>query len=158
MRKLTLKGFGAEVGLREPGRGKPYSDSAVREWEADEAQPTLKTIQVIAALGGVDPGWLAYGELTTARPPELGVVSAPLGVGQAGDVTTAEEDQPLPPDIEEEFAQLEAEADAYVREQKAAHSRRPQKPQQLPRPTPAPPPQTHPSKGSQKRPPGGQQT
>lgn len=47
--------------------------ATVSRWEADRAIPDLHTISAIARVARVDPGWLAFGEKSSAPTPLDGV-------------------------------------------------------------------------------------
>ena len=44
--------------------GEPKSGNAVLEWKKGRALPDVPTIEALAVVLGVTPGWLAFGELT----------------------------------------------------------------------------------------------
>lgn len=46
----------------------PLTQGSVSRWFKG-AEPNLKTIVAIAQVLGVDPGWLAFGEISAAPPP-----------------------------------------------------------------------------------------
>jgi len=52
--------------------GFPIKQAAVSRWLSKEAptRPSLEHIVALARLAGIDPGWLALGDLTTAAPPD----------------------------------------------------------------------------------------
>jgi len=43
-------------------RDQPVSGATVSRWESGEFQPDLSSITAIAEVGGVAPGWLAFGD------------------------------------------------------------------------------------------------
>lgn len=61
-----------ELGRRVGGflQTDPIVTSAVSRW-GKETRPDLDTTLAIATVCGVDPGWLAYGDLTDASKPPL---------------------------------------------------------------------------------------
>lgn len=68
--KLTYGRIGELVAELE-GRGRAYSDLTVGRWARGEQPPdSLLTIAAIAELAGCDPGWLAFGPLSDASPPD----------------------------------------------------------------------------------------
>ncbi len=62
----------AELGLlvgRHLGAAKGITGATVSRWEAEESVPDLATVGAIAVVCQVDPGWLAYGNLSKAPAP-----------------------------------------------------------------------------------------
>lgn len=55
-KRVTLKAFGREVGLRD--RGRAYSTSAVSEWIQERSEPGIRTFRVMAAVTGKPVEWL----------------------------------------------------------------------------------------------------
>ena len=53
------------------GRTRPVSGATVSRWESGEFEPDLESLTTIAGIGGVSPGWLAFGYGGGAEPPEL---------------------------------------------------------------------------------------
>ena len=64
----TQEWLGRQVGKKLVDR-EPLSQSAVSRWMKG-AKPDLETIAAIAEVLQVDPGWLAFGELSRAPAPE----------------------------------------------------------------------------------------
>jgi transcriptional regulator with XRE-family HTH domain len=51
--------------------GEPIGQSGVSKWLGSKGnRPSLEYIAALAALAGIDPGWLAMGELSAAPAPE----------------------------------------------------------------------------------------
>lgn len=60
-----------EIGRRvsaRVARAKPYSGTAASNWFTG-AEPDLDTQEALAAVLGVDPGWLGFGEASQAPAP-----------------------------------------------------------------------------------------
>lgn len=64
----TQEWLGKQVGKMLTGK-EPLSQSAVSRWMKG-ARPELETIAALASVLQVDPGWLAFGELSQAPAPE----------------------------------------------------------------------------------------
>ncbi len=64
----TQEWLGRQVGRMLPDKA-PLSQSAVSRWMKG-SRPDLETIASIAHVLQVDPGWLAFGELSGAPAPE----------------------------------------------------------------------------------------
>jgi transcriptional regulator with XRE-family HTH domain len=58
--RLTLAGLGAEL---DP----PRSRSIVCEWEKGRCEPSLATVEQLAKVLGVEPCWLAFGDIHRAQ-------------------------------------------------------------------------------------------
>lgn len=58
----------AEAVSRKLGLREPLTQGTVSRW-LKGSEPDLVTIAAIASVLGVDPGWLAFGQLTHAPPP-----------------------------------------------------------------------------------------
>lgn len=53
-----------QEGRKAPRGGiRPYSGGNVLRWEKNEKRPSLEAIEAIAALVGMRPGFIAFGEL-----------------------------------------------------------------------------------------------
>src|SRR5215216_2805109 len=66
IRKIELTEFGQRIGARlmRPA----VSPSTIMEWFAGEI-PDVATVQAVAEVCGVDPGWLAFGSSSRAPAP-----------------------------------------------------------------------------------------
>ena len=60
-RRLSLEEIGATVASLTR-RADPVAPSVVRRWLRGLAEPNRTTFLALAAVFGVDPGWLAFGE------------------------------------------------------------------------------------------------
>ena len=69
-RKVTLAEFGQMVAT-QMGRGAAFSAAAVSRWERGQQMPTPDVIEAIAAISGLDPGWISHG-VKTAAPQRSG--------------------------------------------------------------------------------------
>ena len=69
IRKLELTEFGQRIGARlmRPA----VSPSTIMEWFAGVV-PDVATLQAVADVCGVDPGWLAFGAASAAPAPRVG--------------------------------------------------------------------------------------
>ena len=67
-RKVTLAEFG-ELIAKQMGRGTPFTAGAVSRWHNGAQAPTPEVIEAIAALTGIDPGWISHGEKSAAPSP-----------------------------------------------------------------------------------------
>ncbi len=88
-RRLTLQEIGAEVG-RRIGR-QPAAPSVVRRWLRGQSEPSLDTLHALAAVFGVSPGWLAFGEGDPTPRPGVPVADR-LPVDEAELLALAEKD------------------------------------------------------------------
>jgi transcriptional regulator with XRE-family HTH domain len=69
-RRVTLAEFGRLI-AQHLGRKRPFGATAVSKWEAGLQVPAPDVIEAIAALAGVDPGWISHGEKSAAPAPPL---------------------------------------------------------------------------------------
>lgn len=46
------------------GRTGPFQSGTVSRWESGDALPDIPTLQAIAELSGLNPGWIAFGTQT----------------------------------------------------------------------------------------------
>lgn len=67
-RRVTLAEFG-ELIAKEMDRDVPFTAAAVSRWENGLQIPSLRVIEAIASVTGVDPGWISHGDKTAARGP-----------------------------------------------------------------------------------------
>ena len=69
IRKLELTEFGQRIGARlmRPA----VSPATIMEWFAGKI-PDVPTLQAVAEVCGVDPGWLAFGTASGAPAPKVG--------------------------------------------------------------------------------------
>ena len=51
------------------GREQPISGATISRWESNDATPDLATLEALAVVCRVDPGWLAFGERSKAPAP-----------------------------------------------------------------------------------------
>lgn len=74
-RAAKLEELGKWIG---DARGTDAPDKGtVSRWATGEQKPDLATIEAIAAVCGVDPGWIAFGEKTGApAPPSAAAMQA----------------------------------------------------------------------------------
>ncbi len=68
-RDLDRDDFGRDV-ARRSGRDKALSDSTVSNWFTGKQMPAVKQLEAIAAVLGVHPGWLTFGEETEVMTPD----------------------------------------------------------------------------------------
>ncbi len=54
---------------KQLGRAKDFSKMTVSHWESGTSEPDSATLAAIATLAGVDPGWLAFGDASSAPDP-----------------------------------------------------------------------------------------
>jgi transcriptional regulator with XRE-family HTH domain len=66
--KVSQEALGALVSERL-GREQRITGATVSRWESGGAVPDLATVEAIAEVCGVDPGWLAFGEKSAAPAP-----------------------------------------------------------------------------------------
>ena len=66
-REVTHEEIGASVGLLVGLE--PIGPSNVSRWRHGSV-PDLATIAAVATVLSVDPGWLAFGEISSAGPPD----------------------------------------------------------------------------------------
>jgi|SRR5262245_29033469 len=67
--RVTDLEFGILVAqLMDPPRD-PYSKASVSQWKYEQQEPPQRTVRAIAKLCGVDPGWLYFGNASSARAP-----------------------------------------------------------------------------------------
>src|SRR5215216_1196606 len=69
IRKLELTEFGQRIGARLLRPAVP--PSTIMDWFAGTV-PDVATIQAVAEVCGVDPGWLAFGTASEAPAPKVG--------------------------------------------------------------------------------------
>ena len=69
IRKLELTEFGHRIGARLMRL--PIPPATLMEWFAGTV-PDVATVQAIAEVCGVDPGWLAFGAASGAPTPKVG--------------------------------------------------------------------------------------
>ena len=69
-RKVTMAEFGQLVAA-QMNRAAPFSAAAVSRWERGQQTPTPDVIEAIAAIAGLDPGWISHG-LKSAAPQRSG--------------------------------------------------------------------------------------
>ena len=69
IRKLELTEFGQRIGTRLMRPAIP--PATIMEWFAG-TMPDVQTIQAVAEVCGVDPGWLAFGAASGAPAPKVG--------------------------------------------------------------------------------------
>jgi transcriptional regulator with XRE-family HTH domain len=74
-RKVTLAEFG-EMVAAAMARDVPFSAAAVSRWEKGTKVPGTQVIEAIAAVTGVDPGWLSHGDKTAAPRPRSQLADA----------------------------------------------------------------------------------
>ena len=74
IRKLELSEFGERIGARlmRPA----VAPATIMEWFAGKT-PDVETLQAVAEVCGVDPGWLAFGAASGAPAPKVGQPGAP---------------------------------------------------------------------------------
>lgn len=65
--KVSQQGFGTII-AKKLGLEADITGATVSRWEAGESVPDLLVLKAIAELAAADPGWLAYGEKSSARP------------------------------------------------------------------------------------------
>lgn len=71
---------GGQVGLAKAlskRSGESIGQSGVSKWISQGNRPSLEHIAALAHLAGVDPGWLAMGELSAAPAPDVYLRPAP---------------------------------------------------------------------------------
>ena len=69
-RKVTMAEFG-QIIATQMKRGTPFSAAAVSRWERGQQLPTPDVIEAIAAVAGLDPGWISHG-MKSAAPQRSG--------------------------------------------------------------------------------------
>lgn len=69
-RKITMAEFG-QIIATQMSRGSPFSAAAVSRWERGQQMPTPDVIEAIAAVAGLDPGWISHG-MKSAAPQRSG--------------------------------------------------------------------------------------
>lgn len=69
-RKVTMAEFGELIGTHMK-RASAFSAAAVSRWERGQQTPTPDVIESIAAISGLDPGWISHG-LKSAAPQRSG--------------------------------------------------------------------------------------
>lgn len=69
-RKVTMAEFGQLVAAHM-NRQAPFSAAAVSRWERGQQTPTPDVIEAIAAISGLDPGWISHG-IKSAAPQRSG--------------------------------------------------------------------------------------
>ncbi|HJU89992.1 MAG TPA: helix-turn-helix transcriptional regulator [Gemmatimonadaceae bacterium] len=67
-RRVTLAELGQMI-AKEMRRAVPFTAAAVSRWENGLQIPSLRVIEAIASVTGVDPGWISHGEKTAAKGP-----------------------------------------------------------------------------------------
>lgn len=68
-KRVTDEEFGVLVAwMMDPPR-EPYSKASVSQWKYEQQEPPQKTVRAIAKLCGVDPGWLYFGDASSAHGP-----------------------------------------------------------------------------------------
>lgn len=82
-RKLKLEEIGARIADHEEGRDVPYSASVVRRWLAAEQEPRYRRLQLAMAKAlGVDPGWLWFGDDSSAAMVSAANAKRPASIKQ----------------------------------------------------------------------------
>lgn len=89
-RPVSLAEFGGAVAREEVSLGRrkkvPYSASSVSRWQSG-AEPESRTVLAMCRLvkNEVDPGWVVFGRLTTAKAPrEVSFTLEELAAARAG--------------------------------------------------------------------------
>lgn len=75
--KVSQAAFGALLAARL-GRAKDITAATVSRWESGDATPDLATLEAVAELCDIDPGWLAFGAQSQAPAPAPEPVLEPL--------------------------------------------------------------------------------
>lgn len=105
-RRLPLEEIGGAV-ARVLGRSVPIAPSVVRRWLRGISEPDRLTLQALADIFDVSPGWLAFGEAEARR-------AMPADVAPAAPSTL------VPPPSEAEMARARERLDAQLARDRAA--------------------------------------